>query len=126
MLCEAAPAKSSVAGNLVVRPQQTHCRTVYSPKDILIAFEVKKRGISDAKGLEKMRCDFAQYCGACDTIRCAYVTLTERHWSGQATSENLGHPVYTLFREMGSKPNLRFDPTGDWEKLIAFVFKAAE
>jgi hypothetical protein len=93
-------------------------RTVYDAAEVLVAFEVKKRGISDKGGLTKIRCDFSAYSAACGGAKCMYVTLTETPWTGRATFENLGHPAYTLFFEKGSGRKLRFDSTGDWERLL--------
>jgi hypothetical protein len=64
-------------------------RTVYDAAEVLVAFEVKKRGISDKGGLTKIRCDFSAYSAACGGAKCMYVTLTETPWTGRATFERV-------------------------------------
>jgi hypothetical protein len=94
-------------------------KLIYEPSDVLAAFEVKNLGAFPG-ALASIRRSFDLIRSANPGIYCAYITLSERkNYKWKATAENLGADVYTLFWHNSSIKNRRFDPTGDWDKLIS-------
>jgi hypothetical protein len=90
---------------------------IYEPSDVRAAFEVKNRGAFPG-ATAKIRQSFDLIRSSSPSIYCAYITLSERKtFKEQATAENLGADVYTLFWHKGSNKNRRYDPTEDWGRL---------
>ena len=94
-------------------------RINYKPADILVAFEIKCRGTFGEESIKSIANHFKIIKEARENINCMYVTLSERKtYKWKATEENINAPAYTLFWHSGPENKLKFDPTGDWEKLI--------
>ena len=92
---------------------------VYEPEDVLAAFEVKYTGSFGEKALTNIRRSFTRIRAANPRIHCAYVTLAERkRYKWAATADNLGADAFTLFWHNGSSIARRYDPTGDWSRLV--------
>jgi hypothetical protein len=94
---------------------------LYRAEDVLVAFEVKKLGSFGGETINETRRDFELICAANPSIRCAYVTLTERLGFKHAlTDENLKHRAFTFFWHRGSK-DLTYQASGDFEKLVRWL-----
>jgi hypothetical protein len=95
---------------------------VYEPDQVAIALEVKAGGIFGQSALEHTQTCLRTISASCPSLKCAYVTLTERRgykWAG--TTELLGAPAFTLFSYSGSGAQMAFASTGDWDSFISFV-----
>jgi len=92
---------------------------LYAPEDVLIALEIKNLGSFGPGTLQAIRDTFSRIQSVDKRIRCFYVSLTERKgYKGAITEENLGHPAYTLSWHYGSGKNMRYESTGDWQRLL--------
>jgi hypothetical protein len=92
---------------------------LYEPHDVLAALEVKKLGSFGPATIAKVREDFRAVRRANRTVRCVYVTITERKGFRYAvTAKNIGAKAYTLLWHKGSGSKLTYEPTGDWGRLV--------
>lgn len=92
---------------------------VYDPSQVIVALEIKSAGSFGDDMLTSIRRAFGLVHQANPRIYCAYVTLAERkdyRWA--ATDANLGAATFTLFWHNGSEKAPRYDPTGDWARLV--------
>jgi len=104
---------------------------LYQPHEVLVAFEIKNSGSFGDSTIQRTRHGFDLIQSQNPKIHCAYVTLAERKeylWAiddatigGQATAATRPRKAYTLFRHNESPHNRTYEPTGDWERLIADV-----
>jgi hypothetical protein len=112
---------------------------LYQPHEVLVAFEIKNSGSFGDSTIQRTRYCFDLIQNQNPKIRCAYVTLAERKgylWAiddatiggqatagtgGQTTAATRPRKAYTLFWHNGSLRNRTYEPTGDWERLIADV-----
>lgn len=109
---------------LVVRPGvEPHFGCLYEPSDVLVAFEIKNSGSYGKSGVETIRANFEEIRKANASIRCCYVTLTEREtYKWRVSNDNLGYPyrAFTMLWHKDSK-NIDIRDTGDWQNLIEWL-----
>lgn len=92
---------------------------VYEPSQVIAVLEVKNAGSFGDATLTSIRRAFGLVRQANSRVYCAYVALAERkgyRWA--ATDANLGADTFTLFWHNGSEKARRYDPTGDWARLV--------
>jgi len=95
---------------------------LYRPEDVLIALEIKNRGAFGEGAVTKIKKNFMTIRQHNKQIRCFYVTLAERKgYKWAITEDNFGFPAYTLFWYSGSGKNRRYEPSGDWQRLICDI-----
>lgn len=93
---------------------------LYHPEDVLVAMAVKNSGSFGDSTINDVQRSFRLVQECNPHIRCLYVTLSERTGYKWAVSDaNVGAPTYTLFWHAGSERNRLYEPTGEWECLIA-------
>lgn len=98
---------------------------LYEPEDVRAVIEVKAKGVFGKDGLDRINQTFKIVQDSHPHVHCAYVTLTERQsYRWAATNENLNAPAFTLFWHTGAK-NVRYQATGEWEKVIRFAREVA-
>jgi hypothetical protein len=92
---------------------------LYKPKDVLAVLEVKNSGSFGQSTIDRIKSNFEIICRSNPQIVCIYVTLTEgKTFRYRVTVDNIGADAYTLFWHVGAETNRRYEPTGDWAKLI--------
>jgi len=92
---------------------------LYRPEDVLIALEIKNSGAFGEGTIRRTKKIFMTIRQHNEQIGCFYVTLAEREgYKWAITNDNLGFPAYTLFWHSGSSKNRRYEPSGDWQRLI--------
>ena len=94
-------------------------RIQYKPEDVLVVFEIKCRGTFGENSIKNIFNNFKIIKLNKKNIQCIYVTLSDRkNYKWKATEKNINAPVYTLFWHRGPENSMKFNPTGDWKKLI--------
>jgi len=95
---------------------------LYRPEDVFIALEIKNSGAFGEETSRRIKKNFMTIQQHGEQIDCFYVTLAEREGYKWAITEgNLGFPAYTLFWYSGSGKNRRYEPSGDWQRLICDI-----
>ena len=98
-------------------------RIQYKPEDVLVVFEIKGRGTFGENSIKSIFNNFKIIKQNKESIHCIYVTLSDRKsYKWKATAKNINAPVYTLFWNSGPENSMKFNPTGDWKRLIKDLF----
>jgi len=94
-------------------------RILFRPEDVLVALEIKSRGAFGEQALTTIAKNFKMIKKACKSIKCIYVTISERKsYPKKPTYENINAPAYTLFWNSGPEDNQEFSDTGEWKLFI--------
>ena len=92
---------------------------LFNKEDSMVALEIKSRGTFGEASIKSIARNFNAIREASRGTRCIYLTISDREsYKYKATKENIGASVYTLFWHSGPEENLKFMPTGDWERFI--------
>jgi len=95
---------------------------LYRPEDVLIALEIKNSGAFGEAAVRTIKKNFMRIQQHGEQIDCFYVTLAERKgYKWAITEDNFGFPAYTLFWHSGGGKNRRYEPSGDWQRLICDI-----
>ena len=106
---------------IIVAPRDN---LIYSPADVLFAFELKANGSYGEETISGIKKKFAEIKKLNPDISCIYLTFTERMtYKHRVTEENIGHKIVELFpRERGDlKEEDSLKENGSWQKLIAYL-----
>lgn len=99
-------------------------RILYNKEDVLAVLEIKSRGIWGKSAIDRIRKNFDLIKSNNKNIKCLYMTLSDRKsYKWKATEANINSPAYTLFWHTGPENKLRFEPTGDWTRLVSTIRK---
>lgn len=94
-------------------------RILYRPEDVMVALEIKSRGVFGEQALMGIAENFKKIKNKSMSIECIYVTISDReNYKWKATEENINAPAYTLFWNSGPEDKMEFSATGDWKLFI--------
>ena len=94
---------------------------LYEPREVVVAFEVKKTGSYGEQGRAKIRDDFARLAKL--GITCVYVTFEDREsYPSRPTEDTVGCDCFALaWHKAMDGPLLPTEACENWEALVDFL-----
>jgi hypothetical protein len=98
---------------------------LYKPEDVVAVLEVKASGLFGYNLRERIEYCHAKVREKNPNIFCGYVALSERQtFQEKNFGKDIPEWVFTLFWYRQEKRQDKYDPTGNWQKLLSEIQKA--